>query len=115
MPAKQPRVRLLHILEEIDGMAAATQGLSVDQVLDGYATRRMVERALQIISEAAKELPAEVRALEPTVPWPNIISMGNYLRHEYHRIKPEVLTLILRDHLPALRPVVVRLLAHLPD
>jgi uncharacterized protein with HEPN domain len=69
-----------------------------------------VERAIQIISEAAKELPEDVKARAPEVPWKRIVGIGNYLRHEYYRIDPDVLASILDQELPSLRPVLVRLM-----
>lgn len=109
--AKSPRTRLYHILENIDGILAATEGLAAAEVIGNFVLIRAVERAVQIISEAAKELPAAVRDGEPDVPWQDIIRIGNILRHEYYRIKEDVLIDILQTDLPRLRPAVVRLLA----
>ena len=73
----------------------------------------MVERAIQIISEAAKELPEEVRSLEPDIPWRNIIGIGNFLRHEYYRVDPHVLDGVLRNELPRLKQAIIRLMQSL--
>ena len=73
-----PSVRLRHMLDEIDAVLAATKYSSAEEIMDDYLKRRAVERAIQIISEAAKELPPEVRAEEPDVPWASIIAIGNY-------------------------------------
>lgn len=108
--AKLPSVRLRHMLDEIDAVLAATKGLSAEDIMNDYVRRRAVERAIQIISEAAKELPPEIRAEEPDVPWANIIAIGNYLRHEYYRIKMDIMHQIVAEHLPQLRPAVARLL-----
>ena len=108
--AKLPSVRLRHMLDEIDAVLAATKNSSAEEIMDDYLKRRAVERAIQIISEAAKELPPEVRAEEPDVPWASIIAIGNYLRHEYYRIKMDIMHQIVAEHLPQLRPAVARLL-----
>ncbi|MFZ1884939.1 MAG: HepT-like ribonuclease domain-containing protein [Rhodoplanes sp.] len=97
------------MLDEIDAVLAATKDSSAEEIMDDYLKRRAVERAIQIISEAAKELPPEVRAEEPDVPWASIIA-GNYLRHEYYRIKMDIMHQIVAEHLPQLRPAVARLL-----
>ncbi|MEZ5890888.1 MAG: HepT-like ribonuclease domain-containing protein [Xanthobacteraceae bacterium] len=99
------------MIDEIDAVLAMTEGLSAEQIVDDYRNRRAVERAIQIISEAAKELPPEVRAEEPDMPWASIIGIGNMLRHEYYRIKVEHVQDIVLSHLPQLRPAVARLLA----
>jgi hypothetical protein len=57
--SKSPRARLLHIRDEIDGVAAAVEGLSFEQYRASYIHRRAIERAAQIISEAAKALPRD--------------------------------------------------------
>lgn len=113
--AKHPRIRLQHILDNIDGVLEITAGLQVDTILDSFMLLRATERAFQIISEATKELPADLRATEPDIPWRNIIGIGNLLRHEYYRIDPNVLAAILRHELPMLRPAVLRLMERVPD
>jgi uncharacterized protein with HEPN domain len=108
--ARSPRLRLQHILDNIDGILTATTDLTAAQVMGSFVMVRAVERAVQIISEAAKELPQEMRDSEPDVPWQEIIRIGNILRHEYYRIREDVLVDILQTDLPLLRPAVVRLL-----
>lgn len=113
--AKLPQARLQHILEQIDGIVAATQGLSFEQVNNNFLYERAVERAIQIISEAAKELPSELRNKYPDAHWRPIIGIGNLLRHEYYRIKSRDMWEIATVHLPALRPVIEKMLAELSD
>jgi uncharacterized protein with HEPN domain len=111
--AKDPRVRLGHILENIDGILESTAGLDMSYILSKYMLIRSTERGLQIISEAAKELPQDIRDLEPDVPWSKIIGIGNFLRHEYYRINETDIQSIVKTHLPELRPAVAHLLARL--
>lgn len=111
--AKSPNVRLQHILFEIDEITSMTKGMAASGILGSYLHLRAVERALQIISEAAKELPAELIATEPDVPWKKIIGIGNFLRHEYCRINSTDIQSILETHLPVLRQAVKRLIARL--
>jgi uncharacterized protein with HEPN domain len=112
---KLPRVRLQHILDTIDGILAAADGLDDAAIAESFVLLRASERAVQIISEAAKELPAEMRAAEPETPWRSIIGIGNLLRHEYYRIRPDDIVDILRNHLPALREAASRMLVRLGE
>jgi uncharacterized protein with HEPN domain len=107
------RARLLHIRDEIEGVAAAINGLSFEQYRASYVHRRTVERAAQIVSEAAKALPRELLARYADVPWTSIIGIGNILRHEYQRLDDAQLWEIATVHLPALEPVVTRMIAEL--
>jgi uncharacterized protein with HEPN domain len=113
--AKAPQARLRHMLEQIDGVVAATRGIDFAQVRGNFLYERAVERAVQIISEAAKELPEDLRSKYANVHWRPIIGIGNLLRHEYYRIKSRDMWEIATVHLPALRPVVEQMLAEFDD
>jgi uncharacterized protein with HEPN domain len=78
--SKSPRARLLHIRDEIEGVATTIRGLSFSQYQNSYMHRRVVERAVQIVSEAAKALPPDLME-EHEAPWSSIIGIGNILRH----------------------------------
>src|SRR3954447_24159808 len=111
---RNPRVRLLHIRDEIDGVTAAMKGVSFAQYKSSYPLRRTAERAVQIISEAAKVLPADYLARYPEAPWSAIIGIGNILRHEYQEVDDRTLWDVISVHLPLLRPIVIRMLTDLP-
>lgn len=110
---RNPHVRLLHIRDEIDGVTAAIEGVSFAQYKASYSLRRTAERAVQIISEAAKALPERQLAQYPEAPWSAIIGIGNILRHEYQEIDDRRLRDIVTVHLPQLRAVVDRMLEDL--
>lgn len=109
--SRNPRARLLHIRDEIAGVAATVRGLSFAEYQNSYIHRRAVERAVQIVSEAAKALPKDVLALHGNAPWASIIGIGNILRHEYQRLDDKQLWEIATVHLPKLEPVVLQMIA----
>jgi len=114
-PTKSPQLRLLHIRDEIDGVTAALADVSFETYCESYTLRRATERALQIISEAAKTLPSELRDQSPEVPWNAIIGIGNVLRHDYQHLDDRRLWDIVTVHLPQLRPVIMRLIAAIEE
>jgi uncharacterized protein with HEPN domain len=77
--------------------------------------KRAIEHALLIVAEAAKQLPPEMKASQPDVPWQKIHGLGNLLRHEYRRIDPEVLWSIVTEHLDALDRAATSLLDRLEE
>lgn len=109
---REPRERLLDILEAISsieryldrGKAAFEQ----DELLQAWFVRN-----LQIIGEAAKALPDEVRALAPDVPWPKIIGMRNVLVHGYFDIDTAIVWEAASRDVPALKPRVEKLVGRL--
>ncbi len=94
-------------------MTAALRDVSFEQYSESFMLRRAAERALQIISEAAKALPSELTARYSQAPWHAIIGIGNVLRHEYQTIDDQRLWDILTVHLPQLRPVILTMIAEL--
>jgi uncharacterized protein with HEPN domain len=108
-----PRARLLPILDEIEGVAAAVKGLTFEQYKASYVHRRKVERAAQIVSEATRALPRDMLARHGGVPGTSIIGIGNILRHEYQRLDDAQLWEIATVHLPALEPAIRQMIVEL--
>jgi uncharacterized protein with HEPN domain len=99
--------------ESSDGGQHELAGLGLETYRESYGLRRISERAIQIVSEAARALPEELRARHPKVPWADIIAIGNPLRHEYHRIDDKVLWETATVDLPKLQLVILQMLAEL--
>jgi uncharacterized protein with HEPN domain len=111
--SKSPRARLLHIRDEIEGVAMIVRGLSFVQYQGSYMHRRAVERAVQIVSEAAKALPPDSLAKHPSAPRTAIVGIGNILRHEYQSLDDKQLWEIATVHLPKLQPIVAQMLTEI--
>ena len=81
MPSRDPELRLRDIEENI----ALARGFLGDLDLAGLRsdTRTLyaVIRSLEIISEASRHLPSEMKERYPAVPWPKIAGAGNIYRH----------------------------------
>lgn len=95
-----------------------------EQILDGadfgayeadVGKRRGVERCLEIISEASRFLPEELKQKHPDIPWPEIRGMGNHLRHGYQRISDHIIWRAAAKDLATLKPATEKLLSELDD
>ena len=73
-----------------------------DDLLRVYA----VTRCLEIISEASRRLPDDLKARHPSIPWRQIAGSGNVFRHDYEDVVASFLWVVIEDHLPPLRSVV---------
>lgn len=72
-------------------------------------------RHLQIIGEAARALPEDVRAIAPGIPWSNIVGMRNILVHGYFDIDTDIVWNAATRDVPAIKPAVERLLKTLEE
>jgi uncharacterized protein with HEPN domain len=50
--------------------------------------------------------PPELQAMQPTIPWAQIMGIGNILRHEYHRVSDTAIWNVVVHHLPPLRTAI---------
>jgi uncharacterized protein with HEPN domain len=73
----------------------------------------MVPGHLEIIGEAARNLPDEVREMAPNIPWHKIIGMRNVLVHGYFMIELDIVWDTVQQDVPALKPAVEELLVEL--
>lgn len=91
------------------------QGMSYADFQQDLKTQYAVIRALQIIGEAAKKIPAPIKAQHPTIPWKAIMGMRDKLTHDYAGINLPIVWETLHQDLPSIRPALTQLLSTLPD
>jgi uncharacterized protein with HEPN domain len=69
-----------------------------------------VVRALEILGEAAKRVPAEVRDKFPGVPWRAMAGIRDKLIHDYVNVNLEVVWKTVTEDLPALAPQIQQII-----
>ena len=65
-----------------------------------------VTRCLEIISEASRRLPEDLKSRHPSILWKEMAGAGNVYRHGYESVEARDVWITIQDHLPALRAVV---------
>lgn len=71
--------------------------------------RMAVERMLEIISEASRHIPQDLKAQEPGINWRRVADLGNWLRHAYHSTDADLLWAMVEDDLELLNVFVERI------
>ncbi len=104
-----PRERLEDILEAIVRIERyaekGSEAFRQDELIQNWFVRH-----LQIIGEAARALPEEVRESAPEVPWTNIVGMRHILVHNYFSIDTDIVWGVVERDLPMLKQKVEDLL-----
>jgi uncharacterized protein with HEPN domain len=90
------------MLENAEKALDFVGGMELDQFFEDEKTSYAVVRALEIIGEAARKIPEEVRASIPELQWREISAMRNKLTHEYFGINMKVVWRTVREDLPPL-------------
>jgi uncharacterized protein with HEPN domain len=106
---KDPRLPAVHLLEAIANIEADIADHDYGSFRDDRRTRQLVERNLEIISEASRRLPDDLKAAETGIDWRAIAGIGNVLRHDYHHSQPVILWETCRKDLAPLKAAVERI------
>jgi uncharacterized protein with HEPN domain len=101
-------------LEDIRQAAEKAIVFLGDMSLEAFAsderTAYAVVRALEILGEAAKRIPSEVRDRYPDIPWRSMAGIRDKLIHDYVSVNNEVVWKTVREDLPGLIPAMARIL-----
>jgi uncharacterized protein with HEPN domain len=95
--------RIDHTTAAIDDIRQMVAGYTRESFANDLMVRLAVERLLEIISEASRFIPAELKAKEPGINWRGLADLGNWLRHAYHRTDPDLLWNMVERDLQPLR------------
>jgi uncharacterized protein with HEPN domain len=91
--------RLQDILDAIDGIHQTLAGHDFESFTATWHLQKATERGLEIISEASRHIPPEMKAMVADVPWTEIAGIGNVLRHDYQRVEALIVWNIVEAHL----------------
>jgi uncharacterized protein with HEPN domain len=84
--------------------AQVVEDVELTDLMDDIKTLLALERALEIVGEAASKLPAELRGRYPDVPWQAMIGARNRLAHGYFALDHALLWRTAREAIPPLLP-----------
>jgi uncharacterized protein with HEPN domain len=101
---KDDRVFLQHILDEIEYLDSLRPSLSYDDLLHNKTTEHAVTRSLEIIGEAAKNIPDTIRNKRPDIPWKFMAGLRDKVIHGYFAINYEIVWDVVQHKLPELEP-----------
>ena len=105
------KVYLEDTLEAVQKIQKYTEGFSIDTFSRDSKTLDAVVRNLEIIGEAAKRIPDEIRSKYPGIEWKKITGLRDILIHEYFGINIEIIWDILQKKLPALEKEIKKILS----
>jgi uncharacterized protein with HEPN domain len=101
--AKAVLARIRDMLETIDELNRASAGKTFEHFQQDWLLRKAAERGIEIISEAGRHLPDELKSRHPYSRWRHVAGIGNVLRHEYHHVDDKIVWAVIVDELPHLK------------
>ncbi len=103
------RLYLEDILKAIRSIDKYTKDLTFQKFKRNNLVVDAVVRNLEIIGEAAKNIPANIRKKSSDIEWKKISGLRDILAHEYFGVDMEILWDIITNKLPNLKEKVSKL------
>ncbi len=103
---------LRHILSETQYLMARSQGLTKAEFLGDETLKRAFVRSLEIIGEAAKQLPEEVRQKYRHVDWRAMAGMRDRLIHGYLGVDYDIVWDAIMTKVPVVQREVEQIVRH---
>lgn len=100
MNAERVLWRLRDIRWSIREINALLAGKTFETMYSDAVTKAAFERFLEILSEASRHIPDEMKHRATTdIPWRRVADLGNHIRHAYHKVDAAALWSIYEDEL----------------
>jgi len=107
---REIRDYLNDIITSIDDVETFTVGMDFEDFIADKKTINAVVRSLEIIGEAVKNIPDNIKDSHPELPWKYMAGMRDKLIHGYHGVDLEIVWTVVKEELPPLKPMMQKIL-----
>ena len=107
--SKNFTIYLNDIREAINSIEIFVEGMTFEEFKNDDKTSSAVIRKFEIIGEATKNLPEDMRNQHSQIPWKEIAGMRNKLIHAYSEVDLKLVWMTIQQRLPELKSVIEKI------
>jgi uncharacterized protein with HEPN domain len=98
-----PPEYIRHMLDEIDFLQGRISNTDYDTFLEDETLKRAFVRSIEIIGEASKKLPEDIKKLQPDIEWRKAAGMRDRLIHNYFGVDYMIVWDVAKNKMPQLK------------
>lgn len=110
MRSKNPKIFIEDILESIERIEEYTANKTLEEFLSDHEKQDAIIKRLEVIGEAVKNIPADIKKKYPKIPWGDMAGMRDVLIHEYFGINIKRVWDTAKNDVPKLKKQIIEIL-----
>lgn len=112
---RKVKIYVKDILDNMERAERFVGTMSREGFMKDEKTCYAVQRCVEIIGEAAKQVPERIRKQYPDIPWREMAGMRDKVIHFYFGVDPEKVWMVVKRDIPMLKPRLLAVLGELDD
>ena len=100
--SKEPKEYLRHIFDECEFILTSSKELTKEDFISEETLKRAYARSLEIIGEATKKIPADVKLKWSSIQWKEMAGMRDRLIHDYIGVNYSIVWDVVKNKIPQL-------------
>jgi len=109
----EPSIFLQHMIESIELIEKRTKNVTRAEFVEDVDLQDMVIRRLEVIGEAVRNLPKEIRQKHSYINWQDPVGMRSALIHGYFQVDLDVVWDTISNDLPPFKEQIKKLIEEL--
>lgn len=110
MSPRSWKIRIQDMIKAIDETAIIVKHLKIEDFKKDRTSVLASIACIQILGEASKNVPNEVKNKYPEIPWNEIRGMRNRIAHEYFEVDEDIVWVTCTSDFLKLRPLLIKIL-----